>query len=109
MDKEVLKRIESLEKRVAVLESKGKTQKKEGKDDASTKYSGLVGGIRYLIDNDFLNQPKTANEIHTELKREGYHHSIAPISKLLSVDFTKKQKTLNRIKEGRHYKYVKRK
>ncbi len=109
MDDETRKRLEDLEQRLRKVESilfaKGSTQVKM---EPGT-YKGLGGGIRFLIDNKFLNQPKTASEILNELKREGYHHSDAPVSKALSVDFTRKRKVLNRIKEDGKWKYVIRK
>lgn len=105
MEEEVKQRIESLENRVSILE--GTPIKKS--EEASKNYKGLAGGIRFLIANKFLNEPKTANEIMAELKREGYHHSLASVSKMLSVDFTKNKKILNRIKDKENWKYVLRK
>ncbi len=109
MDDETRKRIEDLEQRLkkveGILFAKGSTPAKQ----VAKGYRGLAGGIRYLIDNSFLNQPRTANDVMAELKREGYHHSLASVSKMLSVDFTKNKKILNRIKEGGKWKYVIRK
>jgi hypothetical protein len=107
MDEETRIILEDHEKRIKALESP--SSKEETRQGGDKKYKGLAGGIRYLIDNRFLNQPKTVNEIMAELKREGYHHSAAPISKMLSVNFTKNNKILNRIKEGSVWKYVLRK
>jgi len=105
---EIKARIENHEKRLSALESKH-TEKLKNSTDDSKDYSGLVGGIRYLIDNGFFNEPKTVKETLDELKRKGYHYGDAAVSKALSVTFTRKTKVLNRIKEGDVYKYVIRK
>lgn len=107
MDEETKRMLDDHEKRITTLE-KGPLKAEQSKEDKKD-YKGLAGGIRLLIDNSFLNEPKSANEIMVELKREGYHHSVAPISKMLSVDFTKNKKILNRIKENNVWKYVMRK
>jgi hypothetical protein len=106
MDNEIKKILEDHEKRLKILEG---NPPKQDKHESKKKYSGVAGGIRFLIDNKFLNELKTANEIMVELKREGYHHSLASISKMLSVDFTRNKKILNRIKENDGWKYVLRK
>jgi hypothetical protein len=106
MDNGIKKMLDDHEKRLRILEG---NPPKQNKHESKNKYSGLAGGIRFLIDNKFLNELQTANEIMAELKREGYHHSLASISKMLSVNFTKNKKILNRIKENDGWKYVLRK
>lgn len=103
---EIKKMLEDHERRINKLEEKLPKHKKQ---ESEKNYKGLSGGIKFLVDNNFLNEPKTANEIMAELKREGYHHSLASISKMLSVNYTKNKKILNRIKEERVWKYVLRK
>lgn len=83
--------------------------KKEALKPIKKNYSGLAGGIRLLIDNGFLNEPKSVKEIMAELKREGYHNSKSGVASTLSVTFTKSQKALNRIDENKVWKYVVRK
>lgn len=97
MDDEIKRILEDHEIRVKALEEAILPKKK--KKEINKNYKGLAGGIRFLIDNDFLNEPKTVNEIRDELKREGYHHSVAPVSKMLSVNFTNKRKILKRFKD----------
>ena len=104
MDEETKKRFDDHEKRIRALENK--PQKKEEPDK---NYRGLTGGIELLIDNGFFKEPKTANEVMEELKREGYHHSLAPIANALSVGFTKNKKKLNRVKDKKIWRYVLRK
>jgi hypothetical protein len=94
------------ERRIKILEGKLPKQKKQ---ESQRAYKGLSGGIRFLIDNNFFNEPKKASNVMAELKREGYHHSLAPISKMLSVNYTKSKKILNRIKENNVWKYMLRK
>jgi hypothetical protein len=72
-------------------------------------FKGLRGGIRLLIENEFFNEPRALNEVGDELKREGYHYPKPSVSKTLSVDFTNKQKILNRIKNNNQWMYVVRK
>ncbi len=105
-NKEIKKIIEDHERRIKILEGKLPKQKKQ---EPNKDYKGLSGGIRFLIDNNFLNELKTASEIMAELKREGYHHSLPSLSKMLSVNYTKNKKILNRIKEMGVWKYVLRK
>ena len=61
-----------------------------------------------LIDDDFLNRPKSAKEIHEETKKEGYYHSLKNIDGTLRIVFVKK-KVLQRIHEDKIWKYVVRK
>lgn len=105
---EIKKTIEDHENRIKKLEAII-FSKKDVTKVSKKSYKGLAGGIRLLIDNGFLNEPKSVKEIMAELKREGYHHPIASLSKILSVNFTKNQKLLSRIKEDKCWKYVLRK
>ena len=70
-------------------------------------YKGLVGGISFLIDNNFFNKPHLVSEIQSELKREGYHYGNKSVDKILR-DFQAK-KILTRIDENGKWKYVIRK
>lgn len=109
MDEEIKKKFEAIEKRLNALEGKKIEQKEEIKENKKEKFSGLGGGINLIIKNGFFNTPKTLNEIYQDLKREGYHHSLSSVAKMLSVNFTKNKKILNRIKEDKVWKYVLRK
>lgn len=105
-----LKKIETLltggsaMKLTATTEKMKANTKQEAKD-----YSGLAGGVRFLIDRGFFSSPKTAAEVIEELGREGYHHQPAPVRKTLGVDFTNKKKLLSRILQDGVYKYAVRK
>lgn len=109
MSEEIKKILDDHEKRLQKMEDILFSKEDQKIKPTPKGYKGLGGGIRFLIDNGFLNEPKTANEIMEELKREGYHHSISSISKMLSINFTKNKKILNRIKEDDSWKYVLRK
>lgn len=114
MDEEIKKEFEKVWEKIKELElQKNLETTPETLQNKETKikknYGGLAGGIRLLIDEDFLNQPKTVNEIWIELKRQGYHRPQGSVSKLLSVNFMKNQRLLTRIKENKKWKYVIRK
>jgi hypothetical protein len=98
-----------LEKRITRLEKiilKGKT----GNDDkASNKYEGLTGGIQLVVDNGFFKKPVLVTEVHEELKREGYFHSIQAVDTIIRRSFVKKKKILNRVKIDGVWQYVLRK
>ena len=97
------------EKRISNLEVQ-KTEAIIVKPRSGQKnYKGLSGGIRFLIDNNFMNEPKSIPEIEGELKREGYHYSTVGIASTLSETFHKSQKRLNRIRDGKIWRYVIRK
>lgn len=106
MDEETKRILDDHEKRIKALEgTSSKSKRQEGTKD----YKGLAGGIRLLIDEGFLNQPKFLGEISAELKRQGYHYSVKSISKALLVDFMKKWQKITRLKENKNWKYVLRK
>lgn len=77
--------------------------------DPAKKYSGLTGGVFFLIDRGYFASPKTAAEVIDELGREGYHHESATVRKTLGAYFTRNKKLLTRIKEEGVYKYAIRK
>lgn len=106
MDEETKRILDDHERRIRLLEGNTSKQKKQ---ESNKDYKGLAGGIRFLIDNKFLNEPKTTKDIMSELKREGYHYTQSGIASTLSETFTKSQKILNRIKEKDGWKYVLRK
>src|SRR3989338_305059 len=97
-DEQEIKRIlQNHEERIKKLESPSQTIKNQEK--VQKEFSGLSGGIVFLIKQKFLDQLRSADEIWTELKREGYVYPKKSVMKLLSVDFVNNKKTLNRIKE----------
>jgi hypothetical protein len=74
--------------------------------DQSPDYTGLVGGVRYLIDEKFFNTPKKFGEIFDKLKENGYHYDKGAVQKTVSSYFMKRDKILTRFKEENAWKYV---
>lgn len=108
MEEENIKKFEEFDERLKRIENTlfskiGPLQK------AKENFSGLAGGIRFLIKNGFFNEPKALKEVSEELKREGYHRSTSGVASTLSVTFTANQKLLTRIKDNKNWKYVLRK
>lgn len=107
MDQEIKRFFDDHEARIKKLEEK--FSDKQIVKEVKKNYKGLAGSIRLLIDNGFLNSPKSVKEVMAEMKREGYHYTPAGVASTLSETFTKSQKTLNRIEENKVWKYVIRK
>ena len=108
MEEEYIKEFEEFDERLNRIENT-LFSTSEPLKKIKGNFSGLAGGIRFLIKNDFFNEPKTLKEVINELKREGYHRSISGVASTLSVTFTANQKILTRIKEEKTWKYVIRK
>ena len=90
------------------------TQKKDSKKKSivtkeTTNFSGLMGGINFLISKKFLDSPKSVKDVMNELKKEGYFYLNGSIDKILRVDFVNKKKILTRISENNVWRYVVRK
>ena len=97
-------RISKLEKQITTKPIKSKSEKTK----SEYNYSGTSGGIQMLIDNGFLNKPKSSKEIYDEMQREGFYKSVKNVDGTLRIVFVKK-KTLERFKEDKIWKYVIRK
>ena len=105
-NKDVSKKLQDHERRISALEKTlGNAKKPKPK---KSDYTGVGGGIRLLIDNRFLDTPKFVSEIAAEMKREGYYHDLPSIDSPLRKTFLK-NRMLQRIKEGKKWKYVIRK
>ena len=100
------KTIQDHEDRISKLE-KPFSEKKTEKPKKSN-FTGVSGGIRLLINNGFLDTPKFVSEIVAEMKREGYYHDMPTVDSALRKSFLK-NRTLQRIKEEKKWKYVIRK
>ena len=109
MEEQYIKKIEEIEIRLKKIENSLFSGNKPIQLKTKESFSGLAGGIRFLIKNDFFNEPKMLKEVIDELKREGYHRSTSGVASTLSVTFTANKKILTRIKEGKIWKYVIRK
>ena len=100
--------IQEHENRISNLEKQFLKKKPNPVKQEKSKYSGTSGGILLLIENGFLDNPKTANEIYEEMKREGYYNPKKNVDGTLRIVFVK-NKTLQRIKDDKVWKYVTRK
>lgn len=108
---ELKKIIQEHEDRITKLENQLKIKqetKNSPKPSEQNDYSGIKGGITLLIDNKFLDEPKSVQEIIAEMKREGYYHDRASIDSTLRKVFIK-NRTLQRVQENKKWKYVIRK
>ena len=113
-EKEIKLILQDHEERIKKLEAStdqatNGISQKEHLQSSKEKFKGLNGGINFLMHQGFLNELKSVDEIWAELKRGGYVYPKASVSKLLSVNFVKNKKILNRINEGGVWKYCLRK
>ena len=78
--KDIIKRIERLEK--AVFVSNKPSLKKVKADN----FSGATGGLRLLVSEGFFDNKRSFGEIKTELSKKGYNYSRqaiqTPLNKL---------------------------
>ncbi|OIO30845.1 hypothetical protein AUJ77_01720 [Candidatus Nomurabacteria bacterium CG1_02_43_90] len=73
------------------------------------KTSGTTGGIRGLVDEGYLDDPKLLPEIIERLKQEGRHYSNAAVSMGLLNLVRERVLTRFRDKDKKIWKYVIRK
>jgi hypothetical protein len=109
MTNDMERRMDDIERRLVKLEQVFSVPAKVEPVRQSRNYQGLTGGINFLTDNQFFNQLRTSSEVHAELMREGYYHSVQSVDKALRIDFVSKKKLLTRIKEDNVWKYGMRK
>lgn len=76
---------------------------------AKEKMSGTTGGIRGLVDEGYLDDPKLLIEIIERLKQEGRHYSNAAVSMSLLNLVRERVLTRFRDKDKKIWKYVIRK
>lgn len=122
----VIKKLEALEMRLDNMEKillefrsfieKPKLEKtkstqddKKNLESSNRPYKGIVGGVQFLIDNNFLNQLRSMREIYEELKREGYYYPLQSVDTTLRRDFVSRKKILSRQQVDGVWKYVLRK
>lgn len=102
------KRIDSLEKRLEKIE-KTIFGTKSTRTPSKKSFSGLLGGINLLLENNFFKKPRLVTEIQDELQKENYFHSIQSTDTALRRSFVKSKKLLTRIKVDGIWQYVLRK
>lgn len=100
--KDIMSRLLKLEK---VVFSNGiKEIEKSGKK----KFSGVKGGINFLILQSFFNERRTAPEVRTELRNNKYQYSIQAVQTALNR-LSKLKGPLVALKESGKKVYVRRK
>ena len=110
MDPEIKKILDGHEERIRKLEEKiGQPNSSNIKQDKIKEFKGLVGGINFILENGFLRNLKSVDEIWNELKKEGYNYPKTSVTKILNVNLVNKKKILSRIKENNIWKYAIRK
>lgn len=106
-DKDIIARIEALEKAVFGNPAKvGKTAMRASLP--GDEFKGSTGGLRLLVSNGFFNSRRKFSEIETELNRQGYHYSKQAIQTPLNR-LSNQSGPLVGLKQGGHKVYVKRK
>lgn len=113
----IIEKLEKIDRRLERIEKKifhvdpNVLSKKIKPTSASKKkdYKGTSGGILFLIDRGFFDEPKSMRAILDELKKEGYFYPVESIDSTVRKVFFNKKKVLTRIKEGKIWLYVTRK
>lgn len=99
--RKIIKRLERLEK--AVFGGEGKPS------EAAVKgFTGLKGGLRFLISRGFFKAKKSLSACREELQKHGYQYSAAAIQTTLNR-LSKRTGPLAAFREGGKKVYVKRK
>ena len=106
--KDILQRIEKLEK-VVLAGSKGRASKKLlTEKESEEKFTGPTGGIRLLATKGFFTAKRGLADVKNELEKNGYHYSIQAVQVGLSR-LSKPGGPLVSIREDKRKKYAKRK
>jgi hypothetical protein len=63
------------------------------------KYSGCMGGITYLKDQEFFSTPRSVKEVTAELGKEGWHYTLGLTSMNL-LNLTR-QRVFSRIQDSK--------
>ena len=102
-------RLRTIEDRLARLE-KAVFGTKSGQTRAATpkSFSGLKGGLLFLVSHDFFKTKKALAAIRNELEKHGYHYRAGAINTTLSRLSTRKGPLAVFIEQGNKV-YVRRK
>ena len=100
--KEIRKKLEDHEKRIAKLEGSGEVAEK-AKKKAKVSISDHLGRLK---SQGFFDQPKLTSEIVDQLAAEGFHYPPESLSWPLQSAVRKKE--LGRIKREKKWAYCKR-
>lgn len=98
-------RLDKLETRISKLESV-LLQTAGKRRLVLSKHEGLSGAITKLIQEGFLDTPKTRKEVQNDLKRQGYYYAAPAIHTALTRDFMKRKGILTRVGKKGKWQYV---
>lgn len=100
--KEIIVRLEKLEKAVFLKDHRQPT------DPKPKKFTGAKGGILFLLSKDYFNRRRSAPEVKEELKKNGYDYSIQVVQTALNR-LSKSKEPLVALRDSGKRVYVKRK
>ena len=101
--KNILSRLEKLEKEVFRTTKQSPKVEKKGQN-----FSGTKGGVLFLISKGYFNQRRSAPDVKVELSKNNYHYSIQVVQTALNR-ISKSKGELVAMKDGGKKVYVKRK
>ena len=101
--KDILSRLEKLEKEVFPTTKGSPKVEKKGQD-----FSGTKGGVLFLISKGYFNQRRSAPDAKSELAKNDYHYSIQVVQTTMNR-MSKAKGELVAMKDGGKKVYVKRK
>lgn len=104
--KDIIKRIEKLEKAVfgKMENSKGKNKKPKKEDS----FSGPTGGLRFLISKNYFTKKRSLAEVKKEMEKNSYIYSDQAVQMALGRN-SKVGGPLVSLKDGGKKAYVERK
>ena len=102
---EIEAKLKDHEKRIADLEDRPKPKKTADQRN----HLGVNAGVQLLIDEGFLDTPKSLAEIQAKLKEKAYNHKDGAVATALAKYFMKRDQKLTRTKEDSVYRYAVRK
>lgn len=106
-NRDIIARIEALEKAVFAPTSKGAKAEKRSLS-SNDQFKGSTGGLRLLVSKGFFDSRRNFSEIETELNKRGYHYSKQAIQTPLNR-LSNQNGPLVGLKQGGHKVYAKRK
>lgn len=101
--KDVIRRIEQLEKVVFADRAKPATKNADSK-----KYKGATGGVRLLIEEGFFNHKRLFGEVCDAVSARGYHYSKQAIQEALTRLSTKEKILVSLEQKGKKVYAVRR-
>lgn len=104
--KNVTEKLDTLESRISKLESILLQTESEKRRFLSKGAKGPSGAISKLIQEGFLDTPRTRREVQNELERQGYYYRPQVIHTALTRDFMKRKDILTRVGKKGEWRFV---